>query len=55
MEKERKKLEMMEMKPGLEMSALNNTQHPARKAPPPSGTVKLKKSLSRAQPQAKLK
>jgi hypothetical protein len=57
MEKEpwRKNLAKMEMKPGLEMLALNNTQHPARKAPPPPGTAKPKKSLSRAQPKAKPK
>jgi hypothetical protein len=46
---------MMKMKPGLEMSVLNNTQHPARKAPPTPGIAEPKKSLSRAQPKVKPK
>jgi hypothetical protein len=36
-------------KPELEMSVLYNTQHPARKAPPPPGIVVSKKKLSQAQ------
>jgi hypothetical protein len=49
-EEEKKSTEVVK-RPGQEMSAVYNTRHLSKKAPPPPGTVVTMKKLSRPQTQ----